>query len=67
MSPDRNGQAKIPGKKTLQKVKRYIDYFALQSIKQDFMLSQQFKIDVIAAAIIWGARKASKIEPEWNT
>ena len=28
-SPDRDGQAKIPGKKTLQKVKRYIDYFAL--------------------------------------
>ena len=31
------------------------------------MLSQQFKIDVVAVAIIWGARKASKIEPEWNT
>ena len=28
-SPDRNGQTKIPGKKTLQKVKRYVDYFAL--------------------------------------
>ena len=28
-SPDRNGQQKIPGKKTLQKVKRYVDYFAL--------------------------------------
>ena len=30
------------------------------------MLSQHFKIDVIGAAIIWGARKASKVEPEWN-
>ena len=65
-SPDRIGQTKIPGKKTLQKVKRYIDYFALQSLKQDFMLSQKFKIDVIAVAIIRGARKASKIEPDWN-
>ena len=32
-SLDRNGSTKIPGKKTLQKVKRYIDYFALQSLK----------------------------------
>lgn len=31
------------------------------------MLSQKFKSDVIAVAIVWGARKASKIEPDWNS
>ena len=30
------------------------------------MLSQKFKIDVIAGAIVRGARKASKIEMDWN-
>ena len=30
------------------------------------MLKKQFSIDAIAVAIIRGARKASKIEEEWN-
>ena len=31
------------------------------------MLNQKFKIDVIAAAIVRGARKASKIETDWSS
>ena len=31
------------------------------------MLNQKFKIDVIAVAIVRGARKASKIESDWNS
>ena len=30
------------------------------------MLTKQFSVDAIAVAIVRGARKASKIEQEWN-
>ena len=54
--------------KMLLKIKRHTDYFALQVIKQDFMLSKQFSDQVIAASTIYAARKASNILKEsWNT
>jgi len=53
--------------KMLLKIKRHTDYFALQVIKQDFMLSKQFSDQVIAASTIYAARKASNILKEsWN-
>jgi len=54
--------------KALQKVKRHIDYFALQAVKQEsYMLAKCYSDQTIAAAIIYAARKASKIvEEAWN-
>ena len=54
-------------RKALQKVRRHIDYFALQAIKQEFMLSKLYSDQTVAAAIIFAARKASKVvEYAWN-
>jgi len=48
-------------------VRRHVDYFALQAIKQDFMLSKRHSDQTIAAAIIYAARQASKVvENAWN-
>lgn len=54
-------------RKVLQKVRRHVDYFALQALKQDFMLTKAFPDHVVAAAVIYAARKASKqIKESWN-
>ena len=48
-------------------MRRHIDYFALQAIKQEFMLSKLYSDQTVAAAIIFAARKASKVvEYAWN-
>ena len=47
--------------KMLQKIRRHVDYFSVLAIKQDFMLKKQFDDQTIAAAVILGARKASKV------
>ena len=54
-------------RKLLQKVRRHVDYFALQAIKQDFMLTKKFTDQTVAAAIIFAARLASKVlRTPWN-
>ena len=54
-------------RKALQKVRRHVDYFAQQAIKQEFMLSKIYSDQTVAAAIIFSARKASKVvENAWN-
>ena len=50
----------LTDRKLLEKVKRHVDYFALQAVRQDFMLSKRFADQTIAASIIFAARKASK-------
>ena len=53
--------------KLLQKVKRHVDYFTQQAIKQEFMLSKKYLDQTIAAAIIYAARQASKVfVKSWN-
>ena len=45
----------------LQKIRRHVDYFASQAIKQEFMLDKRFSDQTVAAAIVYAARKASKV------
>ena len=53
--------------KMLQKVRRHIDYFAMQALKQEFMLTKRFSDQTVAVAIIYAARTASKVLKEgWN-
>ena len=53
--------------KLIEKIRRHIDFFALQAIKQDFMFTKQFSDQTIAAAVIYAARQASNtlLNP-WN-
>ena len=58
----------LDDQKLLQKVKRHVDYFTQQAIKQEFMLSKKYPDQTIAAAIIYAARQASKVfETSWNS
>ena len=41
-STDKAAAVDPSDRKLLQKVRRHVDYFALQAIKQDFMLTKKF-------------------------
>ena len=67
-SNDKCAQDKHIDNKSLEKVKRNVEYFSMMALKQDFMLTKKFEEQTIAAAIIYASRKATKvIETDWNT
>ena len=51
------------GKRSMSKVRKYLDYFSLQVLKQDFILKREYSYETIAMAVVWASRKAAKFQP----
>ena len=54
------------GQKAMSRLRRYIDYFSLQVLKQDFIMKRQYSLETVAMAVVWAARKAARFQTEWN-
>ena len=50
----------------MSKLRKYVKYFSVQALKQEFVVKRQYSLETVAIAVVWAARKAAKFQPVWH-
>ena len=50
----------------MSKLRKYVHYFSLQVLKQEYIVKREYSLETVAMAVVWASRKAAKFQPAWH-